>query len=602
MTKTKLNIKTEWDLTPLLKSDEDPRQAELLEEAKQANYKFINKWKDRDDYLQNPEILKEALDEFEELLAGHDLDGRVGYYFSLRKSQELDNKELKAKINKLTDFVIKIANDREFFEHKVSKIPASEQAKFLEYEPLKNYKHFLEFSFSTAKYLLSEEEEKILNLMSPMARSNWIKMLSTFISEEEAKVLDEDGSLKTKTFAEMGSLLSSSNKNVRDSSGKAINKILKKYLGVAENELNSILQTKKVSDELRGLERPDLSRYLSDDIEPDIVDAMLDAVSKRFDLSHEFYELKAKLTGVKKLRYHERNIEYGEITKKYDFQEAVDLVHDVFSDLDSEFASIFKDFVENGKLDAFPKKGKNGGAFCANGNTKDQIHILLNHTGILNDVLTIAHEAGHGIHASLFLKAQNAINADVALSTAEVASTYMEDFVLEKLLEGADDELKLSLVMTKLNSDITTISRQTACIRFEQELHKTFRENGYLSQQEIGKMFRKHMSTYMGKFVQSKGSENWWVYWGHIRNFFYNYSYANGLLISKALQHETKKDKSFTVKVKEFMSAGTSKSTRQIFADIGIDIADANFWNNGLDEVEKLLSETKALAKKLGKI
>ncbi len=603
MAKNKLKIKTEWDLTPLLKSDDEPKQIDFLEEAKQANYKFINKWKDRDDYLINPKILKEALDEFEELLNKCDISGGVGYYFSMRQALEQDNKDLKAKINKLTDFETKIDNDRDFFTHRISKIPVDEQRKFLEDPDLQIYRHALESIFDNAKYLLSEDEEKILNLMSPMAHSNWTRMVSTFISKEEAELVDEEGNKKIRTFSEISSLLNSQNKHVRDEAANAMNKIFVKHLEVAENEMNSVLQSKKVNDELRKMERPDLGRYLGDDIEPEIVDTLIQSVSERFNISRDYYRLKANLMGLAKLEYHERNVEYGSITKKYPYEEAVELVYEVFTDLDSEFAEIFKGFVEKGSIDAFPKKGKRGGAFCTHNLPHEPVYILLNHTDLLDNVLTIAHEVGHGIHNTLFLRKQNALVSGAALSTAEVASTYMEDFVLDKLMQEADDELKLSLMMMKLNSDISTILRQISCVRFEQELHRDFREKGYLSHQEIGALFQKHMAAYMGDYVeQSEGAQNWWVYWSHIRSFFYNYSYANGLLISKALQNETKKDKQFTNKVKEFMSAGTSKSTKQIFADIGIDITNKMFWHKGLDEVAKLLQETEALAKKLGKI
>ncbi len=489
MPKTKLKIKTEWDLTPLLKSDTDSKEAGYLEEAKQANYKFIEKWKDRDDYLKNPKILKEALDEFEELLKKYDISGGVGYYFGLRRSQEQDNKDLKAKINKLTDFETKIYNDRAFFNHKISKIPVEEQKKFLDDPELQIYKHALESTFENAKYLLSEEEEKILTLMSPMTHSNWTKMVATFISKEEAELKDDDGEIKTRTFSEISSLLNSQNKEVRDKASKEINRIFEKHLEVAENEMNSVLQSKKVSDELRKMDRPDLGRYLSDDIEPEIVDTLIKSVSERFNISKDYYKLKAKLMGQKKLAYHERNVEYGEITKKYPYEEAVELVYEVFTDLDSEFAEIFKGFVEKGCIDVFPKKGKRGGAFCTHNLAHEPIYILLNHTNLLDNVLTIAHEVGHGIHNTLFLREQNALNADSALSTAEVASTYMEDFVLDKLMAEGDEELKLSLMMMKLNSDISTIFRQISCIKFEQELHKEFREKGYLSHQGIGELF-----------------------------------------------------------------------------------------------------------------
>ncbi len=179
----------------------------------------------------------------------------------------------------------------------------------------------------------------------------------------------------------------------------------------------------------------------------------------------------------------------------------------------------------------------------------------------------------------------------------------MEDFVLEEIRKDADDELKLSINVMKLGNDISTIFRQVAFYNFEAELHNNFRAKGYLSKEEIGKLFQKHMSSYMGSAVeQSEGSENWWVYVSHFRYFFYVYSYASGLLISKSLQSEVKNNPKFIFKVKEFLSTGVSDSPKNIFAKLGIDITDKKFWEKGIAEIENLLAETESLAKKLGKI
>jgi oligoendopeptidase F len=230
-------------------------------------------------------------------------------------------------------------------------------------------------------------------------------------------------------------------------------------------------------------------------------------------------------------------------------------------------------------------------------------YVLLNHNDKLNDVTTIAHEMGHAINSELMKEKQSALNFGTILSTAEVASTFMEDFVLDELMKEADDELKLALLMMKLNDFVTTIFRQVACYRFEQELHLALREKGYLSKGEIGSLFRKHMVSYMGDAVeQSEGSENWWIYWLHIREFFYVYSYALGLLISKTLQASVKNDKAYIHKVKEFLSAGTSDSPKNIFLKFGIDIAKREFWETGIAEINALLRETESLAKRLGKI
>jgi oligoendopeptidase F len=218
-------------------------------------------------------------------------------------------------------------------------------------------------------------------------------------------------------------------------------------------------------------------------------------------------------------------------------------------------------------------------------------------------VLTLAHELGHAINNELIKERQHSLYFGTPISTAEVASTFMEDFVLQEIMKSADDDMRLSIMMMRMNDEVSTIFRQVACYQFERELHAQFRQKGYLSKNDIGLLFRQHMRSYMGKSVeQSPGAENWWVYWGHIRSFFYVYSYASGLLISKSLQNSVKQDPSFMGKVKEFLAAGLSDSPRNIFRGLGIDITKRQFWSKGLAEVETLLNETTRLARKLNKI
>lgn len=594
---------TKWQLGCFFKDENDSDIEIQLKEVEAKNNEFISKWKGREDYLEKAEVLREALDEYEHLANFYNLGGNPGYYFWLRTQQDQNNPVLKAKYNKIEELINKISANLNFFTLRLAKISKEKQEEFLNNSSLEEYKHFLEKLFAESKYLLSEAEEKILTLKSSVAHSNWVKMVSGFISKEEREVLDKEGKLSIKNLSEISSLMKDKDKKVRDSAGRVFNEILEKYSDVAEQELNSILANKKIDDELRGVERPDLTRFISDDIEPEVVDLMSGVVADNFDIAQKYYELKAKLMGVEKLEYHERNVEYGEVDKEYPYEESLETVHRVFGKLDKEFETIIEDFDKNGCIDVYPCKGRHGNAFCVRYSKSQPTFIFLTHNNTLNDVLTLAHELGHGINNILMQKNQNALNFDTPLSTAEVASTFFEDFVLEEVLENADDELRLSILMQKLNDDISTIFRQIACFRFEQELHKEFREKGYLSKEEIGKLFQKYMASYMGDFVeQSAGSENWWVYWGHIRRFFYNYSYANGLLISKSLQKSVKENPEFIGKVKEFLSAGTSDSPKNIFKKLGIDIEQKEFWLNGVNEVKDLLKETEELAKKLGKI
>lgn len=604
MHKNNIKIKqTEWDLTPLFDSDDDSQISEKRKIVEKESYEFINKWKDRNDYLKNPQTLKEAIDEYEKWQRFYGTDGDEGYYFWLRSEQDEQNPKIKAGFNKVRDFSNKIQNDIQFFEMRISNIPQEKQKEFLEYDGLKDYRHFLERLFLQAKYLLSEDEEKIMNLKYASSHANWVKMVSGFLSKEEREIISESGKKEVKSFSVISSSMNSQNKEVRDSAAVAFNEILAKHIDSAEAEMNSILSNKKIDDELRKMLRPDFSRHLSDDVESDVVDVLVESVSGRFDIARKYYELKAALMGVPRLQYHERNVPYGKADKEYSFEETAGLIYKVFGDLDEYFANTMKNFLEDGRVDIYPRKGKSDGAFCACNLVSQPIYILLNHTNKLQDVLTFAHELGHGINDDLMKQNQNSINFGSSLATAEVASTFMEDFVLEEILKEADDELRLAIMMSRLNDDVSSIFRQVACYNFEKDLHHAFREKGYLSKGEIGIIFQNHMASYMdGAVEMSPGSENWWIYWSHIRNFFYVYSYASGILISKSLQNSLKADHAFISRVKEFLSAGRSQSPKDIFKNLGIDISQKEFWGKGISQIEELLSEAEKLAKKLGKM
>jgi oligoendopeptidase F len=591
-----------WDLSSLFQCDDDPAIERNLEEVRARSYAFIDAWKDRTDYLTDPAVMRQALDDYEAWQRQYGADGDAGYYIWLRTQQDQNDPKLKAKYNKIEEFSKKIGNDSQFFLLRIAKIPPDQQERFLNAESLGVYRHFLSRIFAQSRYLLSEAEEKVLNLKTSTSHSNWVKMIFGFLSKEERIVLLEDGTRGARTMQDILTLMNSKKKSVRDTAAAAFNDILGKNVEVAEAELNSVLANKKVDDELRGMARPDLGRHISDDIESDVVDSLIAAVSDRFDIARRYYRLKARLLKVRRLKYHERNVEYGRIDGSYPFSDASALVLRVMRGLDDEFAGIYDGYLQKGQIDVFPRKGKTGGAFCVHHLLSQPTFILLNHTNKLHDVLTIAHELGHGINNELMRSRQNALNFGSPMSTAEVASTFLEDFVLREVMRDADDDQRLAVMMMKLNDDVSTIFRQVACYRFEQELHAAFRNKGYLSKEEIGALFRTHMAFYMGDAVaQSKGSENWWVYWSHIRSFFYVYSYASGLLISKSLQHSVRQDAGFITKVKGFLAAGVSDSPKNIFSQLGVDISDKRFWGRGLDEVEALLDETTSLAKKLRK-
>ncbi len=582
-------MKTKWNLDLLYKSPQDPKIEDDIERSKKLVSSFCKKWKTHEKYFKEPKVLKEALDDYENLHRQNAFCDKPMYYLGLKHALNQSDIEIKGKLNKVRDIAVKLSNDVQFFELKISKIDSKKYKTFTNSPYLKEYKHHLEQLFLSSKYLLSEKEENVFSLTSKPSFSNWANMLEELLSKQELKIMDEKGNNKKISYNEVFKYLDSKNKKVRDYAAKEFNKVNERYSEIAEFELNSILESKKINDEYRGLSRPDLGRHISDDIDSEVVDTLLEVVTNNFEVSKKYYKLKTDLLGQKTLGYHERNVPLGEIDSDYSYKDSIELVSNTFKNIDPLFADTIKKFTNNGQYDVFPKVKKSGGAFCTSSGNTLPTFILLNHKSKLNDVLTIAHESGHGIHSEMS-KIQNSLNCGYPTSLAEVASTFFEDFVLEEILKEANEELLFTILAQKLNSDISSIFRQVAFYNFEKELHKDFRKKGYLSKEYISELFIKHMSSYLGDSVKKdEGMKSGWIYWSHLRMFFYVYSYASGLLISKGLQSLVKEDKKNVELVKQFLKSGSTKSPKDLFKGMGIDITKKDIWERGIESIKKKL-------------
>ena len=581
-----------WNLKILYKSEKDPQIQKDIAISQQQNKTFVNKWKNNTKYLEEPKVLLQAIQEYEKLEETYGQCQKPLYYLSLRSCLNQTDPAIKGMLNKISDTATKMGNDIQFFELNISQIPKEKQKSFLNYKGLKNYKHHIERLFLLGKYLLSDNEEKIFNLMSKTSHSNWKDMLSELLDKQKLTVVDESNKKHEITYNEISKYLNSTNKKVRDYASVEFNKINNRYAEIAEFEINSILEAKKVSDDYRKMPRPDLTRHIADDIDSDIVDTLVKTVTDNFDISKKYYAKKVKLLGLKKLGYHERNIPLKGVDVKYTYEDGMQLVKDTFSSLDTQFGEILDGFLKDEIYDVYPKESKSGGAFCISVSKSLPTYVLLNHTDKLNDVLTIAHESGHAIH-SILSKKQNGLNSGHPISLAEVASTFFEDFVLEKILEKTDDkDVLLGILDNKLNGDISSIFRQIAFYNFEKELHSTHREKGFVSKEEISQIFCKHMKAYLGDTVEEDDSmRNGWIYVTHFRSFFYVYSYASGLLISKALQEMVKEDSKNISYIKAFLESGGSKSAKVLFKEMGIDISKEDIWKKGINEVKYLLDK-----------
>jgi oligoendopeptidase F len=572
-----------WNLELLYENIDDPKIEKDIKLSEKAVMEFVKKWKSDSRYLKEPKILKEALDEYEELNLKYGILTKPYYYTVLSKELDLNNPLLKAKLNQISHRATKLGNEIQFFEIKLSKISKIKQKELINSPELKEYKHYLEMLFAQSKYVLSDKEEKVFSLTSKPSFGNWVNMIEELLSKQSLNILDEDLIEKSVSYNEVFKYFTSTNKKVRDRASKEFNRVNGQYVEIAEYEMNSVLERKQIGDEYRGVKRPDLPRHLSTDVDTEVVDTLIEVVTENFDISKDFYKKKAKLLGLKKLGYHERNVPISKVDKEYAFEDGIEIVKSTLYGIDKEFGDILTSYLKNGQIDVYPTKNKSGGAYCTKASKSLPTYILLNYNGKVDDLLTIGHECGHGIHSE-FSSKQNSLNDSYSLALAEVASTFFEDFVLEGVLnETKEKDIIDSLRMKSMGDTVNTIFRQIAFYNFEKELHSTFRERGYLSHEEISEIFVKHMRAYLGDAIDvDDGMRYGWLYVSHFRRFFYVYTYASGLLVSKYLQSKVREDREVVEKFKDFLKAGSSKSVKDIFMDIGVDISKKELWDKAI--------------------
>ncbi len=591
---TTKKIKTEWDLSSLYKNDKDPQIEKDVASIEAAYAAFEKKYKGKD-FISTPKKLLVALEEseaLEEKMASKD----PWRYFALRSDLNSGDSVAGAAATRIEQRLSVASNKITFFTLEIAKIEKRKQKEFLEDASLAPFRYLLERIFNHAQYNLSEKEEQIIDLLSQTSYGMWVDGQQRVLAQQTVSFKKEEVPI-----AKAMSMLSDLPKAERKELGEKINAQLEKNSPFAEAEINAVYNFKKIMDEQRGYKKPYSATILGYENDEKTIEGLVALVTKYFTLSSRFYVLHGKLLGEKKgITYADRNVKIGSINKKFDFDSAVTIVKNAFSQVDPEYAGIVDSFLANGQIDVYPKKGKKGGAYCWGSGTLPTV-VLLNHTDDVRSVETLAHEMGHAIHSE-FSKKQPPRYRRYSTATAEVASTFFEQLVGDEIEKTLNDEEKIIMLHNKIMGDISTIFRQIACFNFELELHNEIRSKGELDRKGIATLLQKHMQQYLGKSVTVTEQDGYFfVGWSHIRRFFYVYSYAYGQLVSRALYENWKADHSYAAKIRQFLSAGRSMSPKDIFKSIGITTNEA-FFEAGLKGIEADINKLEKLAKKYKKI
>ncbi|MFA6253885.1 MAG: M3 family oligoendopeptidase [Candidatus Paceibacterota bacterium] len=584
-----MKIKTAWNLKLLYKSGDDPQIEKDLREIEQRCETFEKKYRGKNS-MASPKKLATAYDDIEKL------DTRLSqlepaWYFALKTDLDSADSQSRALATKYGQRMTEAFNRIKFFGLEIAKIDPKRQRAFLAYTPLKPHVYALTRIFKQAKFNLPEGEEQLKSLLKQTSYSMWIDVQGKLLSQQTIKHHDKD-----LPIAEAIAKISDSSKRDRREIHNKVNAVLKSISHVAEGEINAVYSYKKVMDKRRGYEKPYSSTILGYENDEHAIENFVTLISKNFKIAHRFYKLHTKLLGEKKITLADRSAQIGEIKTKFDFPASVSILQSTLNKIDPEYATLFENFLTNGQIDVYPKKGKKGGAYCW-GSGRLPTFLLLNHTDDLRSLETLAHEMGHAIHTELS-KSQPPAYQGHSIATAEVASTFFEQIISAEVEKHLSPKEKVFLLHNKIMGDISTIFRQIACFNFELELHQKIRAAGQISKEEMANLMSKHLKSYLGEAVEVTPDDGYFfVYWPHIRNFFYVYTYAYGQLISRALYEKWQADPSYAKKIKQFLSAGRSMSPEDIFKSIGIDTSKPAFFEAGLKGIERDIIELERLTR-----
>ncbi|NCN52396.1 M3 family oligoendopeptidase [Candidatus Parcubacteria bacterium] len=583
-------VQTSWNLAHhYYRSEKDPKIEKDVAMTEKTYHAFAKKYKGKD-FTSTAKKLLPALKEYETLAAMPEA-ARASRYFAFRHEVNAKDHVAEKRGNLLDDRLTKVGNEIIFFTLVLGKIPTALQKKYLAEPTLAKYRYFLSRVFLEAKHTLTEAEERIMSLRSSTSYGMWVSGTSKILSNRT--IVWKKNTIAIPEALEEIEMVAPEEKQKL---WELILNEMEQIGEVAENEFNAIVTHKKVSDELRAYKEPYSATIEGYENNEKSVMALVNAIStKGFDLSKKFYKLKAKYHKKAKIPYINKYDSIG-VTPAIPFEKAVEICRDVFYGLKKEYGEIFDRMLTDGSIDVYPKSGKRGGAFMSAA-VNMPTFVFLNHTNNFKSLETLAHEMGHAIHAERS-KGQPTIYQDFSTVTAETASTLFEQLVGDAILAQATAEDARVFLHDRIGRDIATIQRQIAFFNYELDVHRTIREHGAVTKEELQKMMQKHLQAYLGPAVDVTYRDGAsYVYIPHFRYGFYVYSYAYGILMSSIMARRFKADSSYITNIDAFLCAGGSDTVENIFGSIGIDATKTKTF---LESLESLEQDIVAFGKLIG--
>src|SRR4051812_47905661 len=589
-----------WDLSDLIGGAEAPQAAvdALLDEAKRRGDLFAAAYAGKVAELDGPGLVAamRELGEIEELAA------RAGTYAHLTFSVNTADPARGALLQRVEEKGTAIETVLLFFQLEWAALDDAKADELLGADGLDFARHHLATARRYRPHLLSEPEEKILTEKALSGRTAWVRLFEEQTAAIQVELADATEPVSLEVAL---SRLFSPDREVRRDTAERVTTALRPGLRTRGFAFNTLLGDKAVDDRLRHFPHWLAARNLANEASDESVQALIEAVRARYELTRRWYRLKAKLLGVDQLADYDRMAAVTEQQEYVEWPAARDTVLASYTAFSEELGALVQRFFDESWIDAPVRPNKRGGAFCAYTVPSAHPYVLLNYTHTRRDVLTLAHELGHGVHAALGAR-QGVFHMATPLTMAETASVFGETLVFGRLLEQASTpESRLALLAESIEGSIATVFRQVAMNRFEHLAHTERREQGELAVDRIGDLWAGSQTELLGDAVEvTHGYRSWWSYVPHfIGSPGYVYAYAYGQLLALAVygRYEEEGD-GFVPAYLELLEAGGSRSPEELGAIVGVDLADPGFWDRGLDIVERQLDDAEAAARESGRV
>jgi len=594
-------LEVAWELDPLLDGyPSDPVAAidAMLADAQERADAFAERHAGRVAELDGAGLI-EAMTE---LGALQELVTRAGTFAGLYFSTDTADPARGALYQRIQERATPIETKLLFFELEWAALDDARAAELLAAEGLEFCRHHLRTARRYRPHLLSEPEEKILTEKALTSRNAWGRLFEEQVAAIEVQL--EDGAEPVSLEVAL-SRLHLPDREARADTAERVTAALAPGLRTRGYIFNTLLADKMVDDRLRGYPHWLASRNLANEASDESVEALVTAVRNRYELPRRWYRLKAKLLGVDRLADYDRMAAVTHENPPVGWSEARELVQDSYASFSPELGALVSRFFDERWIDAPVRPGKRAGAFCAYGPPSVHPYVMLNWTSRRRDVLTLAHELGHGVHAALGGR-QGIFHMATPLTLAETASVFGETIVFGRLLERAGTpESRLSLLAESIEGSIATVFRQIAMNQFEARIHSERREQGELALDHIGELWAQSQEDLLGDAIEvTEGYRSWWSYVHHFVSVpGYVYAYAYGQLLALAVYGRYEEEgEAFVADYLRLLEAGGSRSPEELGAIVGIDLTDPGFWDRGLALVERQLDAAEQAARDAGRL